>query len=243
MPELAQRPDVQEQMDALNRKLDFIVEELEHQRRHRLEMQDLKEDLTLVAKDVYHAAVVEFEEVSDHVQPGDTVFLLKKLLRNVNNLSAAFDQLESLRDLAADLTPIVKEVYASSLLTMEDLDRKGYFELARKARCIADSAVPTIIEEDVDELCENIPRLIRWMKAVTQPGTLQSLETLVVALERGEASAREDWSLFRLLRELNKPQTRKGLAAALEFVKGLGAPHGARALGPGDTVVETETKE
>lgn len=243
MSDIVHAPNVQDQIDALHRKLDFIVEELEHQRRHRLEMQDLKEDLTLVAKDVYHTAVVEFEEVSEHVRPGDTVFLLKKLLRNVNNLSAAFDQLESLRDLAADLKPIVKDVYASSLVTMEELDRKGYFELARKMRCLADSAVPTLIEEDVDELCENIPRLIRWMKAVTQAGTLQSLETLVVALERGEASAREDWSLFRLLREMNKPQTRKGLAAALEFVKGLGAPRGARVLRSGETVVETETKE
>jgi len=235
-----QATDVQEQIDELNRKLDFIVEELEHQKRHRLEMQDLKEDLTLVAKDLYRTAVVEFEEVSDHVQPGDTVFLLKKLLRNVNNLAAAFDQLESLRDLIADLTPITKDVYSSALVTMEDLDRKGYFELARKGKCLADSAIPTILEENIDELCENIPRLIRWMKAVTQPGTLQSLETMVVALERGEASAREDWSLFRLLREMNKPETRKGMAAMLEFVKGLGAPKGARALEPGANIVKTK---
>jgi len=235
-----QAADLQEQIDALNGKLDFIVEELEHQKRHRLEMQDLKEDLTIVAKDLYQTAVVEFEEVSDHVQPGDTVFLLKKLLRNVNNLAAAFDQLESARDLVADLTPITKEVYSSALVTMEELDRKGYFELARKGKCLADSAIPTLIEEDIEGLCENIPRLIRWMKAVTQPGTLQSLETMVVALERGEASAREDWSLFRLLREMNKPETRKGMAATLEFVKGLGAPKGARALEPGANIVETK---
>ena len=60
------------------------------------------------------------------------------------------------------------------------------------------------------------------------------------ALERGEASAREDWSLFRLLREMNKPETRKGMAAMLEFVKGLGAPKGARALEPGANIVETK---
>ena len=65
MPDLAEHPGVQEQMDPLNRKLDFMVEELEHQRRHRLEMQDFKEDLTLVAKDVCHAAVAEFEDVSE----------------------------------------------------------------------------------------------------------------------------------------------------------------------------------
>jgi len=240
MPTTAHAEGLDKQIDALSRKLDFVVEELEHQKRHRLEMQDLKEDLTLVAKDLYQTTVVELEEVSDHVRPGDMVFLLKKLLRNVNNLSAAFDQLESLRDFVADLTPITKEVYSSALVTLEDLDRKGYFELARKGKCLADDVVQTVVEEDIDELCENIPRLIRWMKAVTQPGTLQSLETMVVALERGEASAREDWSLFRLLREANKPETRKGMAAMLEFVKGLGAPRGAPALEPGAALVNTK---
>jgi uncharacterized protein YjgD (DUF1641 family) len=230
--------DVQDQIDELNHKLDFIVEELAHQKRHRLEMQDLKDDLTIVAKDIYQTTVVELEEVSDHVRPGDLVFLLKKLLRNVNNIASAFDQLESLRDLLADLTPITKEVYSSTLVTLDDLDRKGYFELARHAKGIADDAVGTLVEEDLEQLRENIPRLLRWTKSVTQPGTLQALETMVVALERGEASARADVSLFGLIREMNTPEARRGLAAFVEFVKGLGAPQGAPALTSGTGVVK-----
>ena len=219
----------QEQIDAVNRKLDFIVEELAHQKRHRLEMQDLKDDLTIVGKDLYQTAVVELEEISDHVKPDDLVYLFKKLLRNANNLAGAFDQLESMRDLLMDLKPITKEVYRDALVKLEDLDKKGYFELARRSGGIMDDAVATLIEEDLGELRENVPRLLRWLKSVTQPGTLQSLETMVVALERGEASARKDVSLFGLLREMNKPEARRGLAAFVEFVKGLGAPMGARA--------------
>ena len=47
--------------------------------------------------------------------------------------------------------------------------------------------------------------------------------------ERGEASARDDVSLFGLLKEMNSPAARRGLSAMVEFVKGLGAPQGARA--------------
>lgn len=223
-----QATDVQSQIDDINRKLDFIVEELAHQKQHRLEIQDLKDDLTIVGKDVYQTTVEELEEISEHVRPEDLVHLFKKLLRNANNLANAFDQLESLRDLAADLRPIGKEVYAGALVSLDDLDRKGYFELARQTRRMADDAVETLIAEDLDQLRENIPRLLRWAKSVTQPGTLQSLETLVVALERGEASARADVSLFGLLKEMNTPEARRGLAALIEFVKGLGAPQGAR---------------
>jgi len=225
--------DLQGQIDSLNRKLDFIVEELVHQKRHRLEMQDLKEDLTLVTKDLYQTTVCELEEISEHVKPGDLVYLLKKLLRNANNLAGAFDQLESLRDLLADLKPITKEVYSSALVTLEELDRKGYFELAQQARGMADDAVKTVMAEDIEALRSNVPRLIRWAKSMTQPGTLQALETMVVALERGEAASRSDVSLFGLFKEINTPEARKGLSALVEFVKGLGAPQGLRAESSG----------
>jgi uncharacterized protein YjgD (DUF1641 family) len=221
--------DVQEQIDAINRKLDFIIEELAHQKRHRLEMQDLKDDLTIIGKDVYQTTVEELEGISEHVKPSDLVQLSRKLLRNANNLSTAFDQLESIRDLLADLSPITKEVYSSALVTLDDLDRKGYFELARQLKGISDDAVETLIAEDLAQFRENVPRLLRWTKSMTQPGTMQALETMMVALERGEASARDDVSLFGLLREINTPAARRGMSALVEFVKGLGAPQGARA--------------
>lgn len=222
--------DVQSQIGAVNRKLDFIIEELAHQKSHRLEMQDLKDDLTIVAKDLYQTAVVELEEMSEHVKPGDLVYLFKKLLRNANNLANAFDQLESMRDLLMDLKPISKEIYRDALVKLEDLEKKGYFELARHSGGIMDDAVETLIEEDLEQLRANIPRLIRWFKSVTQPGTLQALETMVIALERGEASARNDISLFGLVRELNTPEARRGLAVFVEFIKCLGAGGGAQLL-------------
>jgi len=221
--------DLQDQIDAINRKLDFIADELAHQKRHRLEIQDLKDDLTIVAKDVYQTTVEELEEISEHVKPQDLAQLFKKLLRNTNNLANAFDQLESLRDLLADLRPITKDIYASSLIKLEELERKGYFELARQLKGMSDDAVETLIAEDLGKLRQNIPRLLRWTKSMTQPGTMQALETMVVALERGEASARADVSLFGLLRELNKPEARRGMSALIEFMKGLGAAQGAPA--------------
>jgi len=219
--------DVQAQIDAINRKLDFIVEELAHQKRHRLEMDDLKDDLTIVAKDVYQTTVEELEGISDHVKPEDMVHLFRKLLRNTNNLANAFDQLESMRDFFADLQPISKEVYAGALVTLEELDRKGYFELARKMRGMTDDAVRTLIDEDLDQLRENVPQLLRWAKSMTQPSRMRALETMAVSLERGEASARDDVSLFGLLRRMTSPEARRGLSALVEFVKGLGAPQGA----------------
>jgi len=224
-----QTTDLQTQIDDLNRKLDFVVEELAHQRRRRMELEDLKTDGLIIARDLYQTTVEELEGVSEQVKPRDIIHLLKKLLRNVNNISATFDQLESLKDLLADLQPIGKEMYGSALVKLDELDRKGYFEFARQLNAIADDSVETLMAEDMDRLREHVPRLIRWLKSVTQPETLQSLETMIVALTRGEGSAREAKSLFGLMKEMNTPEARRGLAAFVEFVKGLGAPHGAPA--------------
>ena len=96
---------VEIRIDEINKKLDLILEEIELQKKHRREMDDLKDDLMRVGKDIYNSAVVELEEVHDHLQTGDMLHLGKKLLRNVNNISKMFDQLEkTLRKVPAEST-------------------------------------------------------------------------------------------------------------------------------------------
>ena len=43
-------------------------------------MEDLKDDLYRVGKDLYETAIVELEEVHDHLNTGDILHLGKKLL-------------------------------------------------------------------------------------------------------------------------------------------------------------------
>jgi len=214
--------EVQVQIDELHRKLDVILAEMEHQRRHRLEMEDLKADLAIVLKDLYQTAVQELEELSAHVRPGDLVYLFKKLLRNANNLARAFDQLESLRDLLADLKIISKELYAGALVKLDELDRKGYFELAKKARAVADDTVELLLQEDLDGLRASLPRLAAAAKAAAKPATLEAVERLARGFERARLAQDEDPSLWKLLKELNTPEARRGLRAFVEIVKALG---------------------
>jgi hypothetical protein len=72
--------NLQEQVFELNKKLDLVLEEIEHQKRSRREMDDLKDDLMRVGKDLYSTAVEELEEVHDHLNTGDLLHLGKKLL-------------------------------------------------------------------------------------------------------------------------------------------------------------------
>ena len=131
----------QNQIDEINRKLDLILEEIELQKKHRREMEDLKDDLFRVGKDLYETAVVELEEVHDHIQTGDILHLGKKLLRNVNNLNKAFDQIESTRDFLQDVSPLVRESIIDLMNKMDEFDRKGYFQFIKEMQKAADNVV------------------------------------------------------------------------------------------------------
>jgi hypothetical protein len=132
---------LQDQIDAMNRKLDLILQEIELQQRHRREIEDLKDDLMRVGKDVYQSAVVELEDVHDYLQTGDILYLGKKLLRNVTTLTRMFEQLESMRDFLQDAAPLARESFIDFMHTLDEFDRKGYFAFMRELGRVADKVV------------------------------------------------------------------------------------------------------
>lgn len=210
-----------ERIDEINRKLDVILEEIEIQRRHRREMEDLKDDLTRVGKDLFDSAVLELEEVHDHLKTGDVLHLLKKLLRNVNNLTKTFEQLENAKDFVQDFGPISRELFRDTLNRLHVMDSKGYFAFARELSRAADNVVTSFTTDDVRNLADNVVTILNTVKNLTQPDMLQAMNNAVNVYKNIDISSPGDVSLLTLLRELNAPETRRGLALAIRFLKNL----------------------
>ncbi|MCL5992011.1 MAG: DUF1641 domain-containing protein [Bacteroidetes bacterium] len=211
----------QNQIDAINMKLDFIVQELEYQRRHRLEMEDLKDDLMIVAKDVYHTSLKELEEFSNHIQTGDILHLMKKLVRNTNNLSNAFEQIESFRDFVDDAKVISKEMFQSLLVKFDELDRAGYFQFSKEVFNVMDKIITSFTVEDVKNLGDNVVMILNTVKNLTQPEMLQTVNNAVDIYKNLDLEKAGNISLFSLLRELNKPEMKQGLLFVTKFVKSM----------------------
>ena len=100
---------IQNQIDQINKKLDLILDEIENQKRHRREMEDLKDDLMRVGKDLYDTAVVELDQIHDHVNTRDILHFGKYMLRNVNTISKVVQQLESTKDFLNDASPLIRD--------------------------------------------------------------------------------------------------------------------------------------
>jgi len=216
-----EKDNVQNQIADIQRKLDYIIEEIEFQKRHRSEMEDLKEDLVRVAKDVYDTAVIELEEVHDSIKTGDILHLFKKLLRNINNITKTFEQLENFKDFMQDFSPVSRELFLDFMHKMNEFDKKGYFEFARELNRMADNVVSSFSHDDVKNLGDNIVAIVNTVKNMTQPDMLHALNNALAVYKNMEIKVKEDVSVFYLLKEMNSPEVKKGLAFAIEFLKNI----------------------
>ena len=213
----------QARLDDLHRKLDVVLEEIELQRRHRQEMEDLKADLMRVGKDLYETAVVELEEVHDSLSTGDIVFLGKKLLRNVTTITRSLEQLENARDFARDFSPVAREMFIDLMSTLDEMDRKGYFTLLKEFSGVLDQIVTSFSANDVRRLGENIVTILNTVKGLTQPEILNAVNNALKVYQKLDIRDLEEASLFSLFKELNTPEAKRGLAFAVRFLKSVAA--------------------
>ncbi len=213
--------NINERISSIENKLDIILEEIDLQRRQRREIEDLKDDLMRVGKDVYDTAVEELEEAHDQISTGDIWHLFKKLLRNINTFNAMFDQIESVRDFVDDAAPLVRESIIDFMKKMDEFDRKGYFEFFKESSKIMDNIVTSFSAEDVRNLGDNIVTIMNTIKNLTQPDMLQAVNNAVSVYKHLDFEIKEDYSYFKLIKELNKPEVKKGMAFAVKFLQNL----------------------
>ena len=211
----------EQRLGAIEQKLDMILEEIALQQRHRREMEDLKDDLMRVGKDLYQSAVVELDQVHDQFRTTDVVHLGKKLMRNVYTMSQAIDQLESLRDFLKDATPLGRDSFIDLMNKLDELDRKGYFAFLQEMGRMLDTIVTSFTAKDVKNLGENIVTILNTVKNLTQPDVLRSVNNAVGVYKKLDITVSGDTSLWAIIRDLNSPETRRGLAFALTFLKNL----------------------
>ena len=212
--------NMQEQIDSINRKLDVILEEIELQKRHRREMEDLKDDLTRVGKDIFKSAVIELEEVHDHLETSDILYLGKKLLRNVKNIIKMIEQLENAMDFIEDFSPVFRDSIIDFMYKLDEYDRKGYFEFLKELAHITDNIVTSFSAQDVRRFGDDIVTILNTAKNLT-PNMLNTVNNALSVYKNLDFKETEKVNITKLLRELNKPEVKRGLLFAVRFLQNL----------------------
>jgi len=213
--------NVENQLVEINKKLDFLTEQVAIYARRQREFEELKDDLKRIGTDVFQTAVVELNEVSHHFDTNDVMHLIKKLLRNIRNISKIFDQMESAADFIQDFTPNAKAGFIEILHTLDEMDRKGYFEFLKEAVKIADNVVASFTPDDVRALGDNMVTILSTVKNLTQPDMLQAINNAVSVYKNLDFDISEKVSYFDLFKEAKAPEMRRGIVFGIHFLKNL----------------------
>lgn len=216
---------IQTQLQDIHQKLDFITEQMRETQRRQKELQELKDDLTIIGKDMFNAAVEELDDVAPYFETKDLVHLLKKLLRNTKNLTRILGQLESAEDLFKDLQPMGKQIFNEVLDTLNELDKKGYFEFFRESFQIIDTIVTSFSVDDVKLLQENVVSILLTVKGMTQPEMLQTIDNALGFFRKMDIVVEKDVSYFQIMKEMRNPEVKQGIIFMLEFLKNMAKPN------------------
>ena len=213
--------DVQIQIDAINRKLDIILEEVMAQRETRESISDLTSDLSIIGKDIFRNTVEQLDHAGVELDRDAIAGIGIKLIRNVNNINEFLDMMESIQDFMKDVSPILHQAGLDAINKMHELEQKGYFDFLRELGRLSDNIVTHFSKEDVRALADNVVTILETVKGLTQPDMLKAINNAINIYKNLDMEDIEEYSMLKALKELRKPEMRKGIGFMITFLKRL----------------------
>jgi uncharacterized protein YjgD (DUF1641 family) len=184
---------------------------------------DLREELAPRVNEAVHALIRELADVEADFQLEDLLFLAKKALRNVKNLSYSLDQLKNIIDFALNVEPLLKSSVPQLILYLDGLERHGVFRLVNMLVEVLMKIGNTYSAEEMDQLGAGMVHLVGTLKKLSDPQSLAFLDRAAELPARLQAADIKETGPIGLLWAFNGKEARQGLGMLVEATKGLGA--------------------
>jgi uncharacterized protein YjgD (DUF1641 family) len=208
-------------MAEIDRKLDFIVEEIANLKQLRNSAEDLAADLSLVGKSAMRDAVEAFGPAD--LRPHEIARLLKTVLANAGLFEQSVQQLQSAADFIQDVQPILRDVMRKAIAGGETLRENGYYDAAAAGIRVGDTLIRSHSATDWAQVEASVPQLIGFIRELTKPEVLQALEAIIHGFGQVQATMNVNKSVFTIVRDLNSAEARRGIGILVEFLKIVGA--------------------
>ncbi len=213
--------DTSKQIAELNQKVDTILEYVNQQRLKSQALDDLVADASIIGKDVYDTTVKALDDREVVLDPDELRELGIRAAQNVGNFNTILDTLGSAMDLMKDVGPIANEVIIDTTKKLHEFEQKGYFEFLKEFGQIIDNVVTHYSKEDVSLLADNVVTILDTVKNLTQPDVLISIDTAVKVFSSMETEDVPEYSIFRVMREINTPEMKKAWGFLFTFLKNM----------------------
>lgn len=215
--------ELRAEINQLNQKVDLLLEYVNQQRLKTNQLEDLVADLSVVGKDMYDTAVEELDNRMVHLDLDEVKGLMLRVLRNIDNINSFLEIFESINDFLKDASPILNEVIIDFSKKLNEFDQKGYFEFINESGKILDNIITHYKPEDVRELADNVVTILETVRSATQPEMMTALNNGLRIYGSMEMDNVPEYSIFKVMREMNKPEMKRALGFFVTFMKNMAA--------------------
>lgn len=184
---------------------------------------ELREELTPRVNEAVKALIVELADIEADFQLEDLLFFIKKAMRNVRNLTYSLDQLKNIIDFALIAEPLLKSTVPQIIFYMDDLERKGVFNLLSTSLEIIKKTAETYTAEDMAQIGDGLVKLLGIVKKLTTPEALELLDRAAEVPSRVDLSRAKPAGAWGMLWAMGNPEVKDGIGVLLELTKGLSA--------------------
>lgn len=212
---------IQEQINEINRKLDLILDEAYIQRQNREAVNDLLEDMSVVGKDAFRHMVEKLDNAGVEIDGEAFGCLIVRLIRNIPNLGMIVETIESLTDFVGDATPVIKQIGLDGVKKFHEMEQKGYFEILSQLSITMDTLMSKYNVEDLRKLSEYLVPVADTVISLADPKIIKKINSVTFALREIDPDKVEEYSIWKLMRELNKPEIKKSLGFMMAFLKNI----------------------
>ncbi len=202
----------------LHNKLDYLVDQMQEYWRRQESMEELRNDLVPIVNHAVKLSINELAEIGSDFELEDLLFLLKRVLRDTHMLVDLLNRLEGTVELFDDVQEIGNQAFHQAVITLDRLEREGYFSFTQGAWRIFEKIVNEFSEEDVNALGENIVTILKTVRNLTQP-EIMSLTNQALEAVRITPESEGDVTVWNLMKDLSDPKVRKGMARLLNLLK------------------------
>ena len=215
--------NIQLQIDQINQKLDLILDEAVMQKQNRDTVMDLVNDLSLVGKDAFKGMVESLDNAGIEVDGDEVNHMILNFIRNISNINMLFQSLENITDFLKDVSPIIKQIGIDATYKFHELDNKGYFEVLNQLSLALNTIMSRYSKKDLENLSENIITLMDAMLAITDPAVMSKVTTLARTFKEIDPESVPEYSIWKVMREMNKPEMKKSIGFMMTFLKKINA--------------------
>lgn len=213
--------NIQSQIDALNSKMDIILEEVIAQRSNRQQMEDLVDDMNIIGKDAFANTVQMLDRAGVELDYDEMQALFIKFVRNIGTFSKMMDLLENVNDLFKDLVPIINQVGLDTIAKFGEFEQKGYLDFAKELISVTDRIVEHFTVDDVNALADNVVTILETVKNITQPDMLGAMNNALLVYKSMDSVDIPEYSMFKAIRKMNSPEMKRGIGFMITFMDNL----------------------